>query len=95
MDDFARSYVHIAHLISLSSSPFALSSTTYLALRRHTHIRPRSRRILGPPQTRHRLGLRVKRNGGFTIKGVDAAACDGLLVAGEGEHWEGDGYLSC
>jgi len=55
-------------------------------VRRHIHRRLRRNRILGPPQTRHRLLLRVELDTRLAVEGVGAAAGDRLLVAGEGEH---------
>ncbi len=61
--------------------------TTRLTMRRHLGTRPRRHRILAPPQTRHRLRLRVKIDSGFAVERVSSTAGNGFFVAGEGEHW--------
>jgi hypothetical protein len=62
---------------------------------RHNNTGPRMRRILTPPQTRHRLLLRVKLQAGLAIKRARAAASNALLVPGKREHGQrhGNGHV--
>jgi hypothetical protein len=59
-------------------------------MRGHINRRLRRNRVLTSPQTRHRLLLCVKLEAWLSVKGVRSAACDRLLVTGEGEHGELD-----
>jgi hypothetical protein len=65
-----------------------LLSNLNLAVRRHIHRRLRRNRILAPPQTRHRLLLRVELQTRLAVESVRTAARNRLLVASEGEHGE-------
>jgi len=60
-------------------------------MRRHNDTPLRPQRILAPPQTRDRLGLRIEIQAGLPIKRIGATPGNALLVAGEAEHGQGDG----
>lgn len=69
-------------------------------MRRHLHTRPPHNRILCPPQTSHRLRLRIKINTTLPIKRTNPAPRHTLLITRETEHRQGhrdgdvDAYLA-
>lgn len=67
----------------------------YLRLRGHIDSRPRADGVLAPPQTRHRLELRVKVQARFPVECVCSTSRDRLFVAREAEHGQryGNGYI--
>lgn len=65
-------------------------SNDKLTLRGHHDARLCIDRILTPPQARDGLLLRVELQARLAVESACTTTCDALLVAGEGEHGEGD-----
>jgi hypothetical protein len=59
-------------------------------LRRHHSPRLPTHHILRPPQARHRLRLRIKRQPGLPIKRARPTSRHALLVAREAPHGQGN-----
>lgn len=57
---------------------------------RHGNIRLSGNSILRSPQTGDSLKLGIEVHSWLAIEVACTTASDGLLVAGEGEHWERD-----
>lgn len=55
-------------------------------MRGHDHGSLRCNCILAPPQTCHRLLLRIELQSRLAIKRVGTATCNALLVTSEREH---------
>ena len=64
-------------------------------MRRHLHTRPPHNRILRPPQTSHRLRLRIKINPTLPIKRTNPPTRHTLLISGKTKHrqWNRDGHI--
>lgn len=76
-----------AHLhIHSPTLPFA-QHTIPLPLRRHHCLRQHPR-IFFPPQTRHRLHLRIEVQARLAIEQARPSARDTPFIPAEGEHWE-------
>ena len=77
--------------VTFSSPPAYVHLSNCLLVRGHNNIRLSADSIIRLPEASHSLLLGVELHTGLAVESVGSATGDGLLVASEREHGEGDG----